>query len=71
MVSRNPLTPGTRPLQLLPFPGTEFPVRYETSRMRGFQSESRHAGRSCVAQLFLNEQLRDATVRGARNPSLP
>ncbi|KDP35973.1 hypothetical protein JCGZ_10532 [Jatropha curcas] len=38
-VSRNPLTPGTRPLQLLPSPGTEFPVRYETSWMRGFQSE--------------------------------
>ncbi|KDP25668.1 hypothetical protein JCGZ_24304 [Jatropha curcas] len=38
-VSRNPLTPGTRPLQLLPSPGTEFPVRYEASRMRGFQSE--------------------------------
>ncbi|KDP39390.1 hypothetical protein JCGZ_03672 [Jatropha curcas] len=38
-VSRNPLTLGTRPLQLLPLPGTEFPVRYETSRMRGFQSE--------------------------------
>ncbi|KDP30869.1 hypothetical protein JCGZ_15563 [Jatropha curcas] len=38
-VSRNPLTPRTRPLQLLPLPGTEFPVRYETSRMRGFQSE--------------------------------
>ncbi|KDP30083.1 hypothetical protein JCGZ_18558 [Jatropha curcas] len=26
-VSRNPLTPGTRPLQLLPLPGSEFPVR--------------------------------------------
>ncbi|KDP21946.1 hypothetical protein JCGZ_03279 [Jatropha curcas] len=26
-VSRNPLNPGTRPLQLLPSPGTEFPVR--------------------------------------------
>ncbi|KDP24404.1 hypothetical protein JCGZ_26571 [Jatropha curcas] len=26
---------------------------------------------SCVTQLFLNEQLRDATVRGTRNPSLP
>ena len=38
-VSRNQLTPGTRPLQLLPLPGTEFSVRYETSRMRGFQSE--------------------------------
>ncbi|KDP31671.1 hypothetical protein JCGZ_15274 [Jatropha curcas] len=40
-VSQNPLTPGTRPLQLLPLPGTEFPVRYETSRMRGFQSKLR------------------------------
>ncbi|KDP37868.1 hypothetical protein JCGZ_06020 [Jatropha curcas] len=41
-VSRNPLTSGTRPmrqLQLLPLPGTEFLVRYETSRMRGFQAE--------------------------------
>ncbi|KDP25155.1 hypothetical protein JCGZ_24257 [Jatropha curcas] len=38
-VSQNPLTLGTRPLQLLPSLGTEFPVRYETSRMRGFQSE--------------------------------
>ncbi|KDP24946.1 hypothetical protein JCGZ_24423 [Jatropha curcas] len=47
-VSRDPLTPGTRPLQLLPLPGTEFPVRYETSGMRGFQIELRHAGRSCV-----------------------
>ncbi|KDP21725.1 hypothetical protein JCGZ_03608 [Jatropha curcas] len=28
-MSRNPLNPGTRPLQLLPLPGTEFPVRYE------------------------------------------
>ncbi|KDP28055.1 hypothetical protein JCGZ_19735 [Jatropha curcas] len=39
-VSRNPLSPGTWPLQLLPSPSTEFPVRYETSRMRGFQSEA-------------------------------
>ncbi|KDP21742.1 hypothetical protein JCGZ_03278 [Jatropha curcas] len=38
-VSRNPLTSGTRPLQLLPLPSTEFPVRYETSRMRGFPTE--------------------------------
>ncbi|KDP31696.1 hypothetical protein JCGZ_15230 [Jatropha curcas] len=38
-VSRNPLTPGTRPLQLLPLPGTELPVRYEMIRMPGFQSE--------------------------------
>ncbi|KDP24941.1 hypothetical protein JCGZ_24429 [Jatropha curcas] len=51
-VSRNALTPGTRPLQLLPLPGTEFPVRHETGAMRGFQTESRHAGRSCVTQLF-------------------
>ncbi|KDP30454.1 hypothetical protein JCGZ_17124 [Jatropha curcas] len=39
-VSRNPLTSGTRLLQLLPLPGTEFPVRYETSRMRGFVNPS-------------------------------
>ncbi|KDP33092.1 hypothetical protein JCGZ_13586 [Jatropha curcas] len=39
LVSPNPLTSGTRPLQLLSLPGTEFPVRYETSRMRGFQAE--------------------------------
>ncbi|KDP39394.1 hypothetical protein JCGZ_03676 [Jatropha curcas] len=39
LVSQNPLTPGTRRLQLLPLPGIEFPVRYETSRMRGFQFE--------------------------------
>ncbi|KDP34778.1 hypothetical protein JCGZ_10558 [Jatropha curcas] len=38
-VSQNPLTSGTRPLQLLPLPGMEFPVIYKTSRMRGFQSE--------------------------------
>ncbi|KDP33266.1 hypothetical protein JCGZ_13106 [Jatropha curcas] len=38
-VSQNPLTPGTRPLQLLPLSSTEFSVRYETSRMSGFQSE--------------------------------
>ncbi|KDP41050.1 hypothetical protein JCGZ_03156 [Jatropha curcas] len=38
-VSRNLLPPGPRPLQLLPSPGPEVPVRYETSRMRGFQSE--------------------------------
>ncbi|KDP26185.1 hypothetical protein JCGZ_22681 [Jatropha curcas] len=61
-VSRNPLTSGTRPLQLLPLPGTEFPVRYNTSRMRGFQAESRHAGSNCVTQLFLREQLRDVAV---------
>ncbi|KDP46924.1 hypothetical protein JCGZ_08912 [Jatropha curcas] len=38
-VSRNPLTAGMRPLQLLPLSGSEFPVRYETSQMRGFRSE--------------------------------
>ncbi|KDP20522.1 hypothetical protein JCGZ_05091 [Jatropha curcas] len=41
-VSWNPLTPETRPLQLLPLPGTEFPVRYETSGMRDFQTEVDH-----------------------------
>ncbi|KDP22740.1 hypothetical protein JCGZ_02399 [Jatropha curcas] len=45
-VSRNPLTSGTRPLQLLPLPGIEFPVRYETSRMRGFQTEV-DLGKAC------------------------
>ncbi|KDP27545.1 hypothetical protein JCGZ_20110 [Jatropha curcas] len=78
-VSRNALTPGTRPLQLLPLPGIEFPVRHETGAMRGFLTESHHAGRSCVTQLFLceqlrdaavlGEQLRDATIRSAANPS--
>ncbi|KDP46615.1 hypothetical protein JCGZ_04549 [Jatropha curcas] len=38
-VSRNSLTPGTRPLQLLLLPSSEFSVRYETSQMRGFRSE--------------------------------
>ncbi|KDP28052.1 hypothetical protein JCGZ_19736 [Jatropha curcas] len=57
-VSRNPLTPGTRPLQLLPSPGTEFPVRYETSRMRDFQSEvnlgkARSGGSATDASAFL------------------
>ncbi|KDP33304.1 hypothetical protein JCGZ_13459 [Jatropha curcas] len=56
-VSRNPLTSGTRPLQLLPMPGTEFPVRYETSRMRGFQTEvdlgkARSDGSSIDASAF-------------------
>ncbi|KDP36476.1 hypothetical protein JCGZ_08606 [Jatropha curcas] len=40
-ISRNPLTFGTRPLQLLLLPGTEFPVRYETSQIHGFQTEPR------------------------------
>ncbi|KDP40393.1 hypothetical protein JCGZ_03963 [Jatropha curcas] len=34
-VSRNPLTPGTRPLQLLPLPGTEFPVDLAKARAGG------------------------------------
>ncbi|KDP22762.1 hypothetical protein JCGZ_01979 [Jatropha curcas] len=38
-VSRNPLTPGTQPLQLLLLPGTEFPVRFETSGIRSFQTK--------------------------------
>ncbi|KDP43651.1 hypothetical protein JCGZ_22965 [Jatropha curcas] len=45
-VSQNSLTSGTRPLQLLPLPGTEFPVCYETSRMRGFQIEV-DLGKAC------------------------
>ncbi|KDP21963.1 hypothetical protein JCGZ_03202 [Jatropha curcas] len=56
-VSRNPLTLGTRPLQLLPLPGTEFPVHYETSAMRGFQTEvdlgnARAGGSSTNASAF-------------------
>ncbi|KDP44667.1 hypothetical protein JCGZ_20234 [Jatropha curcas] len=50
-VSQNSLTPGTRPLQLLPSPGTEFPVRYETSRMCGFQSEGDPAVLACLRDL--------------------
>ncbi|KDP30404.1 hypothetical protein JCGZ_18147 [Jatropha curcas] len=59
-MSRNPLTSGTRPLQLLPLPGIEFPVRYEMGRMRGFQAE-------CSSTRQSLEQLRDATIemRGA------
>ncbi|KDP20552.1 hypothetical protein JCGZ_05058 [Jatropha curcas] len=44
-VSKNPLTPGTRPLQLLPLPDSEFPIRYETSQMGGFRSEELENGR--------------------------
>ncbi|KDP30077.1 hypothetical protein JCGZ_18552 [Jatropha curcas] len=56
-VSRNPLTSGMRPLQLLPLPGTEFPVRYQTSQMRGFQTES-----ACAATVVpRRKELRDAT----------
>ncbi|KDP43404.1 hypothetical protein JCGZ_26559 [Jatropha curcas] len=56
-VSRNPLTSRTRPLQLLPLPGTKFLVRYETSQMRGFQIEvdlgkARAGGSSTDASAF-------------------
>ncbi|KDP46994.1 hypothetical protein JCGZ_02430 [Jatropha curcas] len=56
-VSRNALTPGSRPLQLLPLPGTEFPVRHETGAMRGFQTEvdlgkARAGGSSTDASAF-------------------
>ncbi|KDP42262.1 hypothetical protein JCGZ_01586 [Jatropha curcas] len=70
-VSRNPLTPGTRPLQLLPLPGREFSVRYETSWMRSFQSEMRGTAFELRDASVLRtpnfEQLRDAAVewRGA------
>ncbi|KDP42144.1 hypothetical protein JCGZ_03011 [Jatropha curcas] len=39
-VSRSALTPGTRPLQLLLLPGSDFPVRHHIDVMRGFQSEA-------------------------------
>ncbi|KDP23214.1 hypothetical protein JCGZ_00184 [Jatropha curcas] len=56
-VSRNPLTSWTRPLQLLPSPGTEFPVRYETSQMRSFQTEDSRikldVGESSVAEILI------------------
>ncbi|KDP43407.1 hypothetical protein JCGZ_26562 [Jatropha curcas] len=56
-VSRNALTPGTRPLQLLPLPGSEFPVRQETDAMHGFQTEddlgkARVGGSSTDASAF-------------------
>ncbi|KDP46679.1 hypothetical protein JCGZ_12203 [Jatropha curcas] len=38
-VSRNALTSGMRPLQFLPARGSDFPIRYNTDAMRGFQSE--------------------------------
>ncbi|KDP45553.1 hypothetical protein JCGZ_18178 [Jatropha curcas] len=38
-VSRNTLTPGMRPLQLLSVPGFDFPIRHDTDAMRSFQSE--------------------------------
>ncbi|KDP37663.1 hypothetical protein JCGZ_06930 [Jatropha curcas] len=63
-VSRNPLTPGTRPLQLLPSPGTEFLVRYETNRMRGFQSEV-WSYEYCI---YSGGPSRDAPVESRRIP---
>ncbi|KDP22901.1 hypothetical protein JCGZ_01969 [Jatropha curcas] len=57
-VNRNPLTSGTRPLQLLPLPGTKFPVRYETNRMRGFQAKPRFPP---VMRYSLMEQWNDCT----------
>ena len=33
------LTDGTKPLEFRPPPGTDFPVRYDTASMRGFQIE--------------------------------
>ncbi|KDP35691.1 hypothetical protein JCGZ_10877 [Jatropha curcas] len=49
-MSRNALTLGTRPLQLLPAPGSDFLIRHDTNAMRGFQSEvdlgKAHAGGS-------------------------
>ncbi|KDP35057.1 hypothetical protein JCGZ_11150 [Jatropha curcas] len=39
-VSRNPLTSGTRPLQLLPLPGTEFPVDLGKARAGGSSTDA-------------------------------
>ncbi|KDP42672.1 hypothetical protein JCGZ_23612 [Jatropha curcas] len=44
-MSRNAFMPGTRPLQLLLLPGSDFPVRHNTEAMRGFQSEDLEIGR--------------------------
>ncbi|KDP34589.1 hypothetical protein JCGZ_12218 [Jatropha curcas] len=56
-VSRNALTPGTRPLQLLPLLGSDFPIRHDTDAMRAFQSEvdlgkARAGGSSTDASAF-------------------
>ncbi|KDP40419.1 hypothetical protein JCGZ_03769 [Jatropha curcas] len=67
-VSRNALTPGTRPLQLLPASGSDFPIRQNTDAMRGFQSEMRHAAvlwkNSSVTQLSIwaRPELADLTL---------
>ncbi|KDP30453.1 hypothetical protein JCGZ_17123 [Jatropha curcas] len=39
-VSRNQLIPGTRPLQLLPLPGTEFPVNLGKARSGGSATDA-------------------------------
>ncbi|KDP30724.1 hypothetical protein JCGZ_15525 [Jatropha curcas] len=56
-VNRNALTSGTRPLQFLSAPSSDFPVRYNTDVMRGFQSEddlskARAGGSSTDASAF-------------------
>ncbi|KDP20313.1 hypothetical protein JCGZ_06974 [Jatropha curcas] len=53
-VSRNALTSGTQPLQFLPAPGSDFPIRYNSDAMRCFQD----ASRSCS----LEEQFRDVAA---------
>ncbi|KDP46997.1 hypothetical protein JCGZ_02433 [Jatropha curcas] len=56
-VSHNALTPGTRSLQLLPVPGSDFSIRHDTDAIRGFQSEvdlskARAGGSSTDASAF-------------------
>ncbi|KDP20487.1 hypothetical protein JCGZ_05369 [Jatropha curcas] len=67
-VSQNPLTPRTRPLQLLPLPVVAIGLRFEVyayvnSRVTqvGVAWRGCSSMNSCVTQLLLNEQLRDAT----------
>ncbi|KDP24699.1 hypothetical protein JCGZ_26503 [Jatropha curcas] len=50
-VSRNALNSGTRPLQFLPVPGSNFSIRYNTDAMCGFQSEMRHAMNTQILRL--------------------
>ncbi|KDP24886.1 hypothetical protein JCGZ_24430 [Jatropha curcas] len=47
-VSCNALTSGTRPLQFLPALGFDFPVRYDTDAMRGFQIEEQSCSAYCL-----------------------
>ncbi|KDP20291.1 hypothetical protein JCGZ_08416 [Jatropha curcas] len=58
-VSRNPLTSGTRPLQLLLLPGTEFPLRDAAVEMRGRAVEMRGAS---VLRMPNFEQLHDTAM---------